>query len=192
MPNRLTKIYTRSGDQGETSLANGSRVHKSSLRIEVLGVVDELNSWIGLTLSGLKESELNPILKNVQHQLFDLGGEIAVATSDYKVIDADDITALEKTLDHLNADLPALKEFILPGGSQSVCNVHMARTVCRRAERVIIALQAIDSETVNPHAVAYLNRLSDLLFVAARFLASENGEEEVLWKPKAQRTNPEH
>ena len=191
MPNRLTKIYTRSGDQGQTSLANGARVHKSSLRIEALGVVDELNSWVGLILSGIGDSELKPFLQDVQHHLFDLGGEIAVADSNYQVINQDDITALEHSLDQFNATLPPLKEFILPGGSATTSQIHLARTVCRRSERVIIALDKIDSESVNPYAVAYLNRLSDFLFVAARFLAKEQDEREILWKPKAQRIKSE-
>ncbi|MGH1461037.1 MAG: cob(I)yrinic acid a,c-diamide adenosyltransferase [Neptuniibacter sp.] len=191
MSNRLTKIYTRSGDQGDTGLANGSRINKSSLRIETLGTVDELNSWIGIALSNINQSALAPTLRNIQHQLFDLGGEIAVSDTDYRVIDKSDIDCLEQRLDHFNEKLPALEEFILPGGSTEVCNIHLARTVCRRAERVIIALNLSDSETVNPYAIAYLNRLSDLLFVAARFLAAEKGEGEVLWKPKTNRKTTE-
>lgn len=192
MANRLTKIYTRSGDKGETSLANGKRVAKNSARIEALGSVDELNSCIGLVLSHQENSTtLQALLGQVQHQLFDLGGELAVADSSYRVIEQDDIEQLEKLIDQLNASLPPLREFILPGGSNCISHIHLARTVCRRAERVIIGLIESDSEAVNPYALTYLNRLSDLLFVAARFLAKERSEEEILWLPKAKRTNSE-
>lgn len=192
MPNRLSKIYTRTGDQGETGLANGSRVLKHSNRIDALGTVDELNSWLGIILATPESYEiLYPVLAPIQHQLFDLGGELAVADESYKVIDQSDIDQLEHWIDKLNASLPPLKEFILPGGSISMSNIHLARTVCRRAERVIIALNSEDSETVNPYAISFLNRLSDLLFVTVRFLAKEQNEKEILWTPKAKRTNTE-
>ena len=187
--NRLSKIYTRSGDKGETSLANGERVSKCSARIEALGTVDELNSLLGLVISGLANTQpLHQQLSVIQHQLFDLGGELAVADKSYKVIDKEDTEQLEQQLDLMNRTLPPLKEFILPGGSEVVSRVHLARTVCRRAERTMINLQQNTLEEINADAVTYLNRLSDFLFVAARFIAKEQNEPEVLWKPKASRT----
>ena len=187
--NRLSKIYTRSGDKGETSLANGTRVSKNSARIEALGTVDELNSLLGLVISGLPNNQpLHQQLSVIQHQLFDLGGELAVADATYKVIDKEDTDQLEQQLDLMNRTLPPLKEFILPGGSEEVSRIHLARTVCRRAERTMINLQLDSLEQVNVDAVTYLNRLSDFLFVAARYMAKERDEQEILWKPKASRT----
>ena len=168
MSNRLTRIYTRTGDQGTTALANGTRISKTSPRIEVLGTVDELNSSIGLIISGLQNDDpIHPVLTLIQHQLFDLGGEIAVADHSYTVIDQTEIEYLECQIDKLNAELP--------------------RSICRRAERQITALLMDDGEQVNPHTVAYLNRLSDLLFVASRTIVLRQGGKEILWQPRDKR-----
>ena len=188
MSNRLTRIYTRTGDQGTTALANGKRISKTAQRVEVLGTVDELNSCIGLIISGLDSDDpLHSTLTLIQHQLFDLGGEIAVADQSYTVIDKTEIEYLEHQIDKLNAELPPLKEFILPGGSVSACYTHLARSICRRAERQITALLLDDEEQVNSDAVAYLNRLSDLLFVASRTIVLRQGGKEILWQPRDQR-----
>lgn len=195
---RLTKIYTRTGDKGTTALANGSRVDKHHPRIETMGDVDELNCLIGVLVEELENDDIiRGFLTTSQHSLFDIGGEIAVADADYKVISADDITLLEQQLDQLNEDLPALQEFILPGGNRAAALCHQARSVCRRAERRLVELiqqenQPADgeqpgTEMVNPYAAAYVNRLSDLLFVAARVLARRNDGTEVLWQPKQKR-----
>ncbi|GGB83437.1 hypothetical protein GCM10011352_06600 [Marinobacterium zhoushanense] len=187
MGNRLTRLYTRRGDKGTTGLANGNRVAKTHPRIEALGEVDELNSLIGLLLADLPEGDaLQPALLKIQNELFDLGGELAVADPHYTVIDAAVLEALEEQLDLLNETLPPLKEFILPGGNRPAAEAHLARSVCRRAERRMVELAA--SETVNPLSIAYLNRLSDLLFVYARLLARRNDGSEVLWQPRGRQT----
>lgn len=183
MGNRLTRLYTRKGDRGTTGLANGSRVAKSHPRIEALGDVDELNSLIGLLQADLPERDrLREELLLIQNDLFDLGGELAVADPKYTVIDAPVVESIEERLDLLNETLPPLQEFILPGGSRSAAQAHLARSVCRRAERRMVELAAGD--TVNPLSIAYLNRLSDLLFVYARILAGRDGGSEVLWRPR--------
>ncbi|MBV1787277.1 cob(I)yrinic acid a,c-diamide adenosyltransferase [Marinobacterium sp. D7] len=187
MGNRLTRLYTRKGDKGTTGLANGNRVAKTHPRIEALGEVDELNSLIGLLLADLSDGdELQPALLKIQNELFDLGGELAVADSHYTVINASVVEELEEQLDLLNETLPPLKEFILPGGCRPAAEAHLARSVCRRAERRLVELAA--TETVNPLSVAYLNRLSDLLFVYARLLARRNNGSEVLWQPRGSHT----
>lgn len=179
MGHRLSKIYTRTGDKGETGLGDGSRVEKDHIRVEAFGTVDELNSVIGMVLAYDIPEKVQTCFNKVQHHLFDLGGEICIPG--HTALDENYITYLENTLDELNADLPNLKEFILPAGGKATSSCHLARTVCRRAERRIITLSK--SETVSPFSISYLNRLSDLLFVAARVLArSENGAE-VLWQP---------
>ncbi|EXJ12736.1 MULTISPECIES: cob(I)yrinic acid a,c-diamide adenosyltransferase [Nitrincola] len=190
MADRLTRIYTRSGDKGTTGLANGSRVPKYHPRIEALGDVDELNSLIGLLISELESS--HPLLSNlqtVQNDLFDLGGELAIADKSYTVIQLETVNRLEHWLDILNDELPPLKEFILPGGNRAAATAHLARTVCRRSERRMVELASIEDETINPMGAAYLNRLSDYLFVTARFLAREKGGREVLWQPSSAREN---
>lgn len=188
MTNRLSKIYTRTGDEGTTALANGTRVEKTALRIEVLGNVDELNCSLGLIISSLSpEDDLRAVFTLIQHQLFDIGGEIAVADDSYSVINQSEIEYLEGHIDRMNAELPPLKEFILPGGGITACHTHLARSICRRAERSITALLLDKMETVNSHSVIYLNRLSDLLFVASRILVLRQGGQEVLWKPKEHR-----
>ena len=169
MANRLTKIYTRTGDDGTTGLATGARVAKDCPRVEAYGTVDELNACVGLVLA-----------TPTQHRLFDLGGELAVPGRD--VIVATDSTDLERVLDELNASLPPLKDFVLPGGNPGAAACHLARAVCRRAERRVITLQR--EEPVNPESVRYLNRLSDLLFVMSRVLCRVDGGAEVVWKPR--------
>ncbi len=177
MGNRLSKIYTRTGDDGTTGLGDGSRVAKDSLRVEAYGTVDEANSCIGLLLASELPDDVRTLLTRVQHQLFDLGGELCIP-GHAAIFDAD-IDALEARLDHYNDALPALKDFILPGGGEAAARCHVARTVVRRAERETVALDRL--EEVRPQAIRYLNRLSDLLFVLARVLARASGHGEVLW-----------
>lgn len=180
---RLSKLYTRTGDTGTTGLADGSRVSKDSPRIEAMGTVDELNSMLGVLLAGLTGSALQPLhdaLAPVQHRLFDIGGELAIPGVD--IIEAADVIELEQLIDHFNGELAPLKEFILPGGSLLIAQAHLARSICRRAERRYLTLAA--AETINPQALTYLNRLSDLLFVVARSIARLDDTPEVLWKPK--------
>ncbi|PAV25095.1 ATP:cob(I)alamin adenosyltransferase [Tamilnaduibacter salinus] len=177
---RLSKIYTRTGDDGSTGLADGSRVAKSSERVDVIGTVDELNCQLGLLIITLKDDDpLVGRLNRIQHHLFDLGGEFAIPGS--TVIQEDHIQWLEETLDDWNEDLPPLKNFILPGGSTPAAHAHLARAICRRAERTVVSLSHQDA--INPESRNYLNRLSDLLFVAARLLARRDGGQEVLWEP---------
>lgn len=179
MGNRLSKIYTRTGDDGSTGLADGNRIAKNAQRVEAMGTADELNCHIGLLIEQLDgEDEIAASMRRIQHHLFDLGGEFAIPGS--RVIGQPHIDWLEQTLDHYNADLPALKNFILPGGSPAAAQCHLARAVCRRAERVVVALGHEDS--INGDARHYLNRLSDLLFVVARVLARREGGDEVLWE----------
>lgn len=181
MGNRLTKIYTRTGDDGSTGLGTGARVRKDCARVEAYGTVDELNSCIGIVLASPDLPALiNDGLQAIQHRLFDLGGELAVPGRD--VILAADTTDLEILLDTLNADLPPLKDFILPGGTRAAADCHLARAVCRRAERRLLSLQR--NETINPEALRYLNRLSDLLFVMSRVLCRTSGGTEIIWKPR--------
>lgn len=185
MGHRLSKIYTRTGDSGTTGLGDGSRVEKDSLRVEAYGTVDELNSQIGLVITfGLDEKIANQLL-DIQHDLFDLGSELCVPG--YSAIYDANIETLEKILDEHNAKLPALKEFILPGGNLAAASCHIARTVCRRAERLVVSLAR--EENINPPVVKYLNRLSDLLFVLGRVLARQDGQTEILWNKDRQTTN---
>lgn len=179
MGNRLSKIYTRTGDDGTTGLGDGSRTPKDSARVEAYGTIDELNSVIGVMLAcdGVSD-DVRELLVRIQHTLFDLGGELCVPGME--MIHDADVTGLEQTLDHYNSDLPRLKEFILPGGGTAAAHCHVARTVCRRAERRVVTLAR--DEAVRPQAVKYLNRLSDLLFVLARVLARASGHGEVLWQ----------
>ena len=177
MGNRLSKIYTRTGDDGSTGLGDGSRVGKDSARVEAYGTVDEANSCIGLLLAGDLPDDVRQLLTRIQHQLFDLGGELCIPG--HAAIFDDDIEALEAQVDHYNRELPPLKEFILPGGGEAAACCHVARTVVRRAERRTVELARL--ETVRAQPVRYLNRLSDLLFVLARVLARASGHGEVLW-----------
>ena len=178
MGNRLSRIYTRTGDDGSTGLGDGSRVGKDSARVEAYGTVDEANACIGLLLATDMPETVRDLLTRIQHQLFDLGGELCIP-GHAAIFDAD-IDALEAQLDQFNEGLPALKEFILPGGGEAAARCHIARTVVRRAERRTVELARLES--VRPQPVHYLNRLSDLLFVLCRVLARASGHGEVLWK----------
>ena len=179
MGNRLSKIYTRTGDDGSTGLGDGSSVRKDSARVEAYGTVDELNSVVGVLLAvpGLPP-EVTDCLTEVQHELFDLGGELCIPG--HQMIRAEQVARLEASLDAFNEALPPLKEFILPGGGPAAAAYHLARTVARRAERRAWTLAG--AEQVNPELLKYLNRLSDLLFVMARVLARHERGAEVLWK----------
>ena len=179
MGNRLTKIYTRTGDEGTTGLGDGSRISKHSARVEAYGSVDEANATIGLVLAEPDlPAAIERCLVEVQHDLFDLGAELCLPG--HSAVTADFIQRLEQQLDSFNADLPPLKDFILPGGGRAASACHLARTVTRRAERRVWSLS--ESEQVNPAGLKYLNRLSDLLFVIARVLARRDQGQEVLWK----------
>lgn len=177
MGNRLSKIYTRTGDRGTTGLGDGSRVDKDNLRVEAFGTVDELNSAVGLVLTIDLPEDIRQCLVRIQHELFDLGGELCIPGT--TMIPGSYVDGLERDLDGFNKDLPPLKDFILPGGSEAAARCHLARTTARRAERRVISL-AHDQE-VNEASIRYLNRLSDLLFVISRVLARADGGAEVLW-----------
>jgi cob(I)alamin adenosyltransferase len=179
MGHRLSKIYTRTGDDGTTGLGDGTRVEKGHPRIEAYGTVDEANSAIGVVLAvpGLP-ADVSEALTRIQHRLFDLGGELAVPG--YRAITAEHVTDLENTLDRFNEPLPPLKEFILPGGGPAAAACHVARAITRRAERC--TWQAAKQESIAPEVMRYLNRLSDLLFVIARVLARHEKGQEVLWQ----------
>ncbi|PTQ90620.1 cob(I)yrinic acid a,c-diamide adenosyltransferase [Agitococcus lubricus] len=179
MGHRLSKIYTKTGDDGTTGLGDGSRVAKDNLRVEAYGTVDELNSFIGLLRAELCDDHaLQNTLSNIQHELFDLGGELCIP--DFILIKEASISRLEQAIDTLNENLPPLKDFILPAGGKAASTCHVARSVCRRAERRVFSLS--QQEKVSALALQYLNRLSDYLFVAARILAREHGGTEVLWQ----------
>ena len=187
MAHRLTKIYTRTGDRGTTGLADGSRVPKDSTVIEAIGAVDELNAALGVLLAETLPDGIRSCLTDVQHDLFDLGGELsrpghAILTEGY-------VTRLERTLDGFNKNLPPLKDFILPGGSRAAALAHLARTMCRRAERRVVTLAKRKSAPAS--AVHYLNRLSDLLFVLARVLNRAAGRGDVLWQQGKNRARDE-
>jgi cob(I)alamin adenosyltransferase len=184
MGNRLSKIYTRTGDKGTTGLGDGSRVDKDSLRVEAFGTVDELNSAVGFVLATELPDKVQTCLTRTQHELFDLGGELCMPG--YTLVPDSYVDGLEQQLDTFNEDLPPLKDFILPGGSEAAARCHLARTVARRAERRVVSLA--QNEDVNPASIRYLNRLSDLLFVIARVLARHDGGSEVLWVHGDQRT----
>ncbi|WP_456405808.1 cob(I)yrinic acid a,c-diamide adenosyltransferase [Thiolapillus sp.] len=175
--NRLTKITTRNGDQGQTGLGDGSRVKKDSLRIQVLGDIDELNAALGLVKTYSTDSSKTLLIAEIQQRLFDLGGELAIPES--IAITSDHVLWLEQQLEQINGDLPALKEFILPGGEPASAHAHLARAICRRAERSLWRLSR--QESVNSESLIYLNRLSDLLFVLARALARQSSTTERTW-----------
>lgn len=179
MGNRLSKIYTRTGDDGTTGLGDGSRIAKDDPRVEAYGTVDEANSAIGMVLAcpDIPEDVRNCLIR-VQHNLFDLGGELCLPG--YTAVNDEHVSRLEQQLDAFNADLPPLKDFILPGGGQAAAACHLARTICRRAERRVATLAG--SENVNQAVLRYLNRLSDLLFVIARVLARQAQGQEVIWQ----------
>ena len=178
MANRLSKIYTKTGDKGTTGLGDGTRVAKDSLRVVAMGDVDELNSVIGLLLTEPVSSKIRDCLTRVQHDLFDMGGEICMPG--YAMIKLERVSALENILDEWNDTLPPLKEFILPGGSRAASYCHLARTVCRRAERQLTTLNS--HEKITEISLQYINRLSDLLFVLCRILNKEVGVPDVLWQ----------
>ncbi|ATD63652.1 MAG: cob(I)yrinic acid a,c-diamide adenosyltransferase [Janthinobacterium svalbardensis] len=178
MGNRLSKIATRTGDNGSTGLGDGSRTSKDSARIHAMGDVDELNSNIGLLLCEAMPDALREELVAIQHDLFDLGGEICIPG--YQLIKEEHVLRLDDLLAKYNADLPALSEFILPAGSRAASLAHVCRTVCRRAERSIVALA--NAETIHEHPRQYVNRLSDLLFVLSRVLNRFAGGSDVLWR----------
>lgn len=190
---RITKVYTKTGDKGMTRLAGGQEIAKTSRRIEAYGTVDELNAHLGTIAEALRNtnimelSELRERILRIQNELFDLGSQLAVLTEDRRentpVVKMADIDRLENEIDEMNVALPMLTSFILPGGGDVSARMHVARTVCRRAERAVIRLA--ENETLDGPEVPYLNRLSDWLFVAGRFAAHHSGIEETLWKPGA-------
>ena len=185
-PVRLTKIYTRGGDAGETSLGDGSRVSKRDGRIAAFGTVDELNATLGVVLAGECPTEMRDVLARVQNELFDLGADLSVPLEheDRLRTTQEQVDELELDCDRFNAALPELKSFVLPGGTQAAAQLHVARTVCRRAERE--ALAASTEHALSPLALVYLNRLSDLLFILARTANAPAGDEP-LWKPGGSR-----
>jgi len=178
MGKRLSKIYTRTGDDGTTGLGDGTRVPKDAPRVEAYGTVDELNSQLGVVLAQELPPEVRAALTRVQHELFDLGAELCMPG--YAAVEEGMVTALERDLDAFNAALPPLEEFILPGGGAPAAHCHVARTVCRRAERSVVAVGR--TEGVSDAARQYLNRLSDLLFVAGRMLNKHAGRTDVQWR----------
>ena len=180
MGHRLSKITTRTGDAGETGLGDGARVSKASARIAALGEVDELNSTLGVLLAEELPSEVRDALVGVQHDLFDLGGEVSIPG--HTIITAAQVERLERLVETFNRELPPLKEFILPGGTRTAALAHLARTVCRRAERALVALARAEQVADAPRI--YLNRLSDLLFVLGRSLNRAAGGADVLWQRK--------
>ena len=178
MGNRLSKIATRTGDDGTTGLGDGTRTRKDALRVQAMGDVDELNSQIGVLLCEDMPADLREELITIQHDLFDLGGELCIPG--FTMIKEAQVIRLDDLLEKYNATLPALSEFILPGGSRAAALAHVCRTVCRRAERVIVSLG--HEETLNPQPRQYVNRLSDLMFVLARVLNRYSGGSDVLWE----------
>jgi cob(I)alamin adenosyltransferase len=184
-PVRLTRIYTRGGDEGETSLGDGSRVSKLDCRIGAFGTVDELNSALGLVLAGDVPEAMRGPLVRIQNELFDVGADLSVpwGVTDRLRVEQSMVDGLERLCDDFNADLPELRSFVLPGGTEASARLHVARTICRRAERdVLLGAQEVD---LNPLVLRYLNRLSDLLFILAR--AANAGGVEPLWKPGSSR-----
>ena len=184
---KLNKIYTRTGDGGSAGLVDGSRVSKSSLRMTAIGEVDEANAAIGLAIAALGHDDVAERLLRIQNDLFDLGADVATPgeVEDALRIVSPQVDRLEREIDEMNASLDPLTNFILPNGSQGVSTLHLARAVVRRAERAAVALH--EAEPLNPQLLAYLNRLSDHLFVAARFVAAREGGD-VLWQPGATRS----
>ncbi len=180
MGNRLTQIATRTGDDGTTGLGDNTRVPKHHLRVQAMGDVDELNSHIGLLLCEPLPKDVRTLLVEVQHQLFNLGGELSIPG--FELLQADAVLALDQALEAHNAVLPKLEEFILPAGTRAAAQAHVCRTVARRAERAVVALGAQDTLRDMPRQ--YLNRLSDLMFVLARVLNRMNGGDDVYWKSR--------
>ncbi len=180
MGNRLTQIATRTGDDGTTGLGDGTRTRKDALRVQAMGDVDELNSMIGLLLTEDLPAQVRADLLDIQHDLFDLGGELCIPG--YTMLKNEQVARLDERLAHYNAGLPRLAEFILPGGNRAAATAHVARTICRRAERAIVELGA--EEPLNAAPRQYVNRLSDLLFVLARVLNRAGGGTDVLWQQR--------
>jgi len=178
MGNRLSKIVTRTGDDGSTGLGDGVRVAKDSPRIDAIGAVDELNSSLGVLLAEPLPDDIAELLTGIQHDLFDLGSELSVPG--YAAVTDAHVARLEDAVSHYNADLPPLKEFILPGGTRAAALAHVSRTVCRRAERAVVRLASL--EAVNGPARRYLNRLSDLMFVLARGMNRAMDRSDTLWR----------
>ena len=183
---RITRVYTRKGDDGSTGLGGGQRVPKHSLRIEAYGTVDELSSCIGVAVACGLDPDLARALRGIQNELFDLGSDLCILEQDKQktkvpCIEQRHVDALESTIDRLNEELKPLSNFILPGGNPGAAQLHVARTVCRRAERRLAAL--IENEPVGPHTLQYLNRLSDALFVMARYENHKRNVEDALWQP---------
>lgn len=178
MGNRLTKIYTRTGDHGETGLGDGTRIAKTAPRVAAMGEVDELNSLLGLLIIHCELPGMREQLQDIQHVLFNLGGELSIPGA--ALILEKNVSLLEQLIDEYNGKLPPLKEFILPGGNEAAATCHLARSVCRRAERSVMNLGKVD--ILNHHSQTYLNRLSDLLFVFARTLARQSGGAEIYWQ----------
>ena len=180
------KIYTKKGDAGKTSLIGGTRVSKNNIRIEAYGTVDELNSWLGLLRDEANDTALKQILIDVQNNLFDMGSLLAADPEHNKMklpqLSEEDVIVLEKEIDKMNETLPPIRNFVLPGGHVAVSHCHIARCVCRRAERRVTHLS--DESPVEPLIVKYLNRLSDYLFVLSRKLAADHKAEEIPWKPQ--------
>ena len=185
MGNRLSKIYTRTGDKGTTGLGDGTRVDKDDLRVETFGTVDELNSLVGMVLAGELDDAVRTCLTRTQHELFDLGGELCMPG--YTLVPEDCVDQLENDLDRFNKDLPPLKDFILPGGSKASSYLHIARTVSRRAEREMITVNQVEFKKIGSPALKYINRLSDLLFVACRYANLKLNKDDILWVPGANR-----
>lgn len=192
---KLDRIYTRGGDKGATSLATGARRRKDDVRVDAYGAIDETNAAIGVARLSIeaRDASLDDMLARIQNDLFDLGAELATPHDPEKPLDPTmrlvivpaQVERMEKEIDALNADLSPLKSFVLPGGTAAAAHLHMARTICRRAERVMVTLMETEREEVSPTALAYVNRLSDFLFVASRFVNRDQGDE--LWKPGATR-----
>jgi cob(I)alamin adenosyltransferase len=182
-PVRLTKIYTRGGDAGQTSLGDGSRVSKLDARIAAFGTADEVNAALGVVLAGDCQDDLREVLERVQNELFDLGADLSVPMErEARLrVTQQQVDALERDCDRFNEELPELKSFVLPGGTEAAARLHVARTICRRAEREAIA--AAGAVDVNPLVLVYLNRLSDLLFILARTANAAAGTDEPLWRP---------
>ncbi|MGI9228554.1 MAG: cob(I)yrinic acid a,c-diamide adenosyltransferase [Gammaproteobacteria bacterium] len=178
MGNRLSKIYTRTGDDGSTGLGDGSRIAKSAPRVALMGDIDELNCIIGVLLTADMDESIHERLIDIQHGLFNLGGETSIP--DYRMLTAASVKQLETYIDEYNRELPPLKEFILPGGNPAAARCHLARAVCRRAERTMVRLA--ETESVNEQGRVYLNRLSDLLFVLARLFSRRDGGSEIYWE----------
>ncbi|MEZ4747954.1 MAG: cob(I)yrinic acid a,c-diamide adenosyltransferase [Calditrichia bacterium] len=187
---RITRVYTKTGDEGMTSLAGGQRVEKTAPRIVAYGTIDELNAHLGLVAEGLRDATgdlaiIREKVLRIQNELFDLGSQLAVLPEDRRentpVIHDPDVRRLETEMDEMNTDLPSLKSFILPGGGEVSARIHVARTVCRRAERELYYV--LQAEPLDGTELPYLNRLSDWLFVAGRYVSAKSGVEETLWKP---------